>query len=218
MPSDTLLSIGSQAPKPRIVQHRNRRYSIRLEPIFWLSLERLAERRELRLGHFIADLAARYEGKNFASHLRVVCMLEAEHALARASLQATRENVLDVISACPTPGLVLSRFRTILAINTAFADWIGGADKAPTGADLTSVIQVRTRRPLNTVWLDLIAGTTQDVEASVLLVEPGRAVAAHARILGLHPLPGAEFYAVMWLSIGRRAPTAGAPRPQHPAP
>ena len=196
--------VGIQIPKPRIVQYRNRRYSIRLEPVFWQALEGLAEAKNLRLGRFIAELAERYDGSNFASHLRVLSMVETERAHARASLHPTHGNILGVVLACASPGLVLSRFRTILAHNESFLDWLGLPDDSLAGADLTSVIQVRTRRPLNDVWLDMIAGSLVSADANVLHVEPGRAIAAAAKLLALHPREGEDFYAVMWLSAIRK--------------
>lgn len=201
-----------QAPQPRIVQYRNRRYSIRLEPVFWRTLEFLAERRHLRLGRFIGELAEDYDGPNFASHLRVVCMTETERARAEASLRPSGVNVLDLILSCPSPGLVLSRYRTILAFNPNFAQWIGAGNEPAIGADLTSVIQVRPRRPLNEVWLDMIAGKTSSVDANVLHIAPGRATAASGRLIALTPQQGDEFYAVMWLSAARR-PATLAPAP-----
>ena len=199
-----LSAVGIQTPKPRIVQYRNRRYSIRLEPVFWQTLESLAEREGMRLGRFIAELAERYNGNNFASHLRVVSMVENERALAQASLLPTQDNILDVVRACASPGLVLSRYRTILAHNDSFVDWLGAPAESLAGADLTTVIQVRTRRPLNDIWLDIVAGNLASADANVLHVEPGRVIAAAAKLLGLHPRDGDGFYAVMWLSATRK--------------
>ena len=199
-----LSAVGIQAPKPRIVQYKNRRYSIRLEPVFWQALEGLSEREGMRLGRFIAELAGRYNGNNFASHLRVVSMVESERALAQASLLPTQENILGVVRACAIPGLMLSRYRTILAHNDSFLEWLGAPAEGLAGADLTSVIQVRTRRPLNDLWLDMVAGNVASAEANVLHVEPGRVVAAAAKLLGLHPRDGEGFYAVMWLSATRK--------------
>jgi predicted DNA-binding ribbon-helix-helix protein len=204
MARKTVASVGIQSPKPRIVQYKNRRYSIRLEPVFWQALESLAQRQSMRLGRYIAELAERYDGNNFASHLRVLSMVETERALARASLQPTHENILDVVLACASPGLVLSRFRTILAHNESFLDWLGSPDRSLAGVDLTSVIQVRTRRPLNDVWLDMVAGNLVSADANVLHVEPGRVIAAAAKLLALHPREGEDFYAVMWLSATRK--------------
>ena len=199
-----LSAVGIQTPKPRIVQYQNRRYSIRLEPVFWQALEGLAEREGIRLGRFIAELAERYTGNNFASHLRVIGMVETERALAQASLVPTQDNILDVVRACASPGLVLTRYRTILAHNDSFTEWLGGPGESLVGADLTSIIQVRTRRPLTDLWLDMIVGNVQSAEANVLHVEPGRVIAAAARLLGLHPREGEGFYAVMWLSATRK--------------
>lgn len=204
MPPRPLARVGDQSPKPRIVQYRHRRYSIRLEPVFWHALERLAERRQMRLGHLVAELAGEHGHGNFASHLRAVCMIEADLALAQASLRPTRRGLVDLVTACYAPGLLLSRYRTIVAHNDGFLDWLGGGDQALAGADLTSVIQLRTRRPLNEVWLDLVAGGLSSVEANVLHVEPGRVVAAPARILAVRPEADDEFFAVMWLSPRRR--------------
>ena len=200
----TVAAVGVQIPKPRIVQYRNRRYSIRLEPVFWQALESLAGRQELRLGRFIAELAARYDGNNFASHLRVLGMVESERALAQASLHPTDDSILDLVLACASPGLVLSRLRTSLSHNESCLDWLGSPERSLAGADLTSVIQVRTRRPLNDVWLDMIAGNLASVDANVLYVEPGRVIAAAAKLLALHPREGEDFYAVMWLSATRK--------------
>ncbi len=207
-----LSAVGIQAPKPRIVQYKNRRYSIRLEPVFWQTLESLSERENMRLGRFIAELAERYNGNNFASHLRVISMVESERALAQASLLPTADNILSVVRACASPGLVLSRYRTILAHNDGFLEWLGAPDESLAGADLTSVIQVRTRRPLNDLWLDMVAGNVTIAEANVLHVEPGRVIAAAAKLLGLHPRDSEGFYAVMWLSATRKPSTEPARR------
>ena len=61
----------SQSPRPRILQFNKRRYSIRLEPIFWRVLEDLSQRRSMRLGQFVAELEQSYRGRNFSSFLRV---------------------------------------------------------------------------------------------------------------------------------------------------
>ncbi len=200
-----------QAPKPRIVQYRNRRFSVRLEPIYWRNLERLAERRNLRLGHLIALLAEEHRGGNFSSFLRVYCMLEAERAIAGMHLGTPLSSLIDVVGACPTPGLVLSRHRTTVAYNQAFKDWLGPVETPITGANLTSLFQVRTTQPLNSIWQALILGKESRATARVLYVAPGRVNAAQANFLGLHPGNG-EFYAVMWLSLAKPRPVTKLPQ------
>jgi predicted DNA-binding ribbon-helix-helix protein len=207
----------NQAPKPRIVQYRNKRYSVRLEPIYWQTLEVLADRKRIRLGRFVAELAENYEGPNFSSYLRVFCMLEGEQALARETLGPTHHGLLDVVTNCPNPGLILSRYRTVIAYNGAFGEWLGPADVAVVGAELTTLVQVRTRRSLTDVWQDLVDGREPKAEAKLLYVAPGRVNAAQATILALRSQAYQEFYAVMWLSPqARRVGPSGSNAPPPP--
>ena len=196
-----------QEPKPRIVQHNNRRYSIRLEPVFWQALERQAERRGLSLGKYIGALAEAFDGPNFSSYLRVLCMLESERAQAQSSLQTRRAGLMDLVLTAFAPAVVLSRYRTIIAYNAGLLDWLGRESRPAAGSDLTSVLQVRTRRPLNELWLDLIAGTIISADVSVLHVQPGRALTAPARLVAMPAGPEGEFYAVLWISPSRRPAT-----------
>ncbi len=207
-------AIAAQVPKPRVVQHRGRRYSIRLETAFWKFLEYLAGRQDVRLGRYIAGLAASYAGNNLSSYLRVVCMLEAERSVAEAILDPTRDSLLTLVRDCPSPGVIVSRSRTILGYNTAFARWLGPGPRVLAGSELTNVLQVRTSRHLNEVWTDMITGAQGTVKAHVLRVSPGRMSAAQATIVPLRSDVGEGFYAVMWLEVKR--PT-GAAKPERSA-
>ncbi len=193
-----------QEPKPRVVQYDNRRFSIRLEPIFWQQLERQAARKNLRLGKYVGELAGAFTGKNFSSYLRVLCMLDSEHDLARASLTSGRTSILDLVLTAFTPGLLISRYRTIIAYNAAFLAWLGRDRRPAAGSELTSVVQLRTRRPLNDIWLDLIAGTIVSAEVNILHVVPGRVLAAPARFVAAPARGEGEFYAVLWISTNPR--------------
>ena len=196
-----------QEPKPRIVQFRNRRYSIRLEPVFWQALERQAQGRGLSLGKYIGGLAEAFEGPNFSSYLRVLCMLESERDQAQEGLRPRRAGLMDLVLTAFGPAVVLSRYRTIIAYNAALLDWLGRETRPAAGSDLTSLLQVRTRRPLNELWLDLIAGSVVSAEVNVLHVRPGRALTAPARLVAMPAGPEGEFYAVLWISP--RRPGAG---------
>ncbi len=201
-------AIAAQVPKPRVVQHRGRRYSIRLETAFWKFLEYLAGRQDVRLGRYIAGLAGSYGGNNLSSYLRVVCMLEAERSVAEAILDPTRDSLLTLVRDCPSPGVIVSRSRTILGYNTAFAHWLGPGPRVLAGSELTDVLQVRTTLPLNEMWTDMITGVQGTVNAHVLRVSPGRVSASQATIVPLRSDVGEGFYAVMWLEVKR--PTGAA--------
>ena len=203
-------AVAAQAPKPRVVQYRGRRYSIRLETVFWKFLEYLAGRRDLRLGRYIAGLAAAYDGNNLSSYLRVVCMLEAQRSVAEAVLDPTRDSLLALVRDCPSPGVIVSRSRTILGYNTAFAHWLGPGPRVLAGSELTDVLQIRTSRFLNEVWTDLITGAQGTVKAQVLRVSPGRVSAAQATIVPLRSDQGEGFYAVLWLDV---TPPSSAAKP-----
>jgi len=205
-------AVAAQAPKPRVVQHRGRRYSIRLETIFWTFLDYLAARHGLRLGRYIAGLAAAYRGNNLSSYLRVVCMLEAERRLAERVLEPSRDSLLALVRDCPSPGIVLSRSRAILGYNTAFARWLGPGPRVLAGSALTDVLQLRAAKSLNEVWTDIIAGHQGTVKAHVLRVSPGLASAAQATIVPLRTGGEDGFYAVMWLEVTRHADPARAER------
>ena len=205
----------TKSPKPRIVQFQNRRFSVRLEPIYWRSLEQMAERQGIRLGRLVAGLADDFDEGNFSSHLRVCCMLDAERRLADAHLNVGYGTLVEAVRACPNPGVVLSRYRTIIMANKTFTQWLGPLDNPINGANLTSVIQVRTRNSLNEVWQSLVDGSLPQADARLLHVAPGRVNAALATFVAIHPQEVDEFYAIMWLSVGSTN-SAGktAPRPR----
>lgn len=202
-------TLAAQTPKPRVVQYRGRRYSIRLEQVFWTFLEYLAERRSLRLGRYVAGLAAGHDGNNLSSYLRVVCMLEAQRTVAEAALDPARGNLLALVGDCPSPGIVLSRSRTILGYNAAFSRWLGPGPRVRPGSDLGDVLQLRTAGSLNDLWAGMVAGTQGTVKAQVLRVSPGRVNAAQAAIVPLRADAGDGFYAVLWLERARPASAVG---------
>jgi predicted DNA-binding ribbon-helix-helix protein len=190
--------VAAQVPRPRIVQHNKRRYSIRLEGAFWQFLDFLSERRGIRLGRFVAELADGYRGHNLSSYLRVVCMIEAERGLARTRLDARGDSLLELVRTCPSPGVVISQSRKIIAYNDPFSQWLGPDHDRLAGLDLTSALQVRTNPSLAEVWSDLLAGRRSEISAHVLHVTPGRAEAARATIVPLRAQDGDAFHAVMW--------------------
>lgn len=204
----------AESPKPRIVQHRNRRFSVRLEPVFWRALEGLAEQSQMRLGRYIAEQANRCPGGNFSSFLRVHCMLDFEERLAERHLVANHASLMAIVQSAPLPGLILSRYRSIIGANAAFLEWLGPIEVAIRGANLTNLIQVRTRLPLNDVWQKMLDGKMQGADARVLYVAPGRVNAAHASFVPVHVEDGQEFYAIMWLAhTGARSQQATSDPP-----
>src|SRR3546814_18316924 len=91
--------------------------------------------------------------------------------------------LLDVVTNCPNPGLILSRYRTVIAYNKAFGEWLGPANVAVIGAELTTLVPVRTRRSLNDVWQDLVSGREPSAAPQPPHVAPGRGHPAPATLL-----------------------------------
>src|SRR3546814_18936644 len=97
---------------------------------------------------------------------------------------------------------------------SAFGEWLGPANVAVIGAELTTLVQVRTRRSLNDVWQDLVSGREPRADAKLLYVAPGRVRAAQAMIPPLRSPVQPEFYEVLLLLLQDRRPRRpGGPTP-----
>jgi predicted DNA-binding ribbon-helix-helix protein len=191
--------LDDQAPQPRVVQNQKRRHSIRLEPVFWQALENLARDQGKRLGKFIDEIASAYQGRNFASHLRVFTVISLQRSLARQALGGKADDLYRLVEYAPAPGLILSRNRSIIGFNQAFVHWLGVGNSPLIGAELTDVFQVRTAGSLGVLWDDLVTGRIEHLDAKVLHIRPGQARAAQARVLGLRSVERSSFHGVLWL-------------------
>lgn len=173
------------------MQADGRRYSLKLEPPFWAALSDAAERRGLRLGRLVADLAAALPAaSNLASHLRVFCLAEAGRALAaaedagrRSHLAAGATDIDTLVEQCPAPCLVLALDRRILRVNEGFSRWYGPAAANIAGKSFDHFFKLRAAQPLEALLRAFAAGEIAFVKAHLLYVVPGRVVAAPARLM-----------------------------------
>lgn len=212
------IDFAGQAPEARVLQHQRRRYSIRLERVFWRFLEVAARNQKVRLSRLVADLAERHTGNNLASFLRSYAMLDAERRLAEQGFAEDTANLATTVAQCPAPGLVLGQDGTILAHNEALEQWLGPRETALVGLGFNEVFQVRTRRPLAQIWAEMETGALGPTQVHVLYIVPGHTRAAQARLVPVMPRNGAGFHCVVWLSSGARASLAGQPGAQTLAP
>lgn len=181
-------------PQPRIVQHKGRRYALRLEPIFWRQLERVARRRGRRLGYLVAELDEAYEGVNLSSFIRGYCMIEAEKEATHFRLAAGSFDLLDVLKGAPAPALLLSEDRIVLEVNQALLDWIGGGTVIRQNK-FDEFFEPRVLRPLDET-IDLMR-TGKLKRTQIQVVYQGRVVMA--TLTGL--LVGSIFYCLVWLTV-----------------
>jgi predicted DNA-binding ribbon-helix-helix protein len=207
-------TVTQQPREPRVVQFAKRRYSIRLEAVFWRYLERCAGERQMRLGRLIGELAEDSSPDNLTSFLRVFCMLDAERRTAARAL-GRGSGVFDALAECPLPAVLLSRERTIIALNQALNARLDPARPAHIGEDLAKIFQIRTSEPFVGVWRALINGRIRRARARLVYVAPGRVDTLEATFVALERsrLKESQAYVLAWL-----VPSAGAARVSAPAP
>lgn len=111
-------------PLLRVVQYNKKRYSLRLEQLFWDTLHDLASSENKRVGQIVAELAAQYSGNNFSSYVRVYCLLTIQRL---SSLQSKEKQspAADIFKTSPSPGLIINHNGIIIEMNNAFNKWMG---------------------------------------------------------------------------------------------
>jgi predicted DNA-binding ribbon-helix-helix protein len=186
----------------RIVQHDGKRFSLRLEEAFWHMLERIARRRQMRLGQFIAT----YEGVNFSSYLRVYAQADAQRELARQDIGLSPFDIVDILRNCPAPGLLIQHNRTIIEVNNALFQWLGAQAPTLRLQNFDTIFEPRVTRPLNETMDLLYDGTVKRTQIQVVYTPPVTETvpnpvsrAALATLHGFHNPHGA-FYCLVWLS------------------
>ena len=106
----------------KVLQRAGKRLAIKLEHIFWVQLEELADQAKLSLAKYVHTVleSAGSEG-NRASVLRCHCLKAARDAKTAAYLTEGDLNLTLMLTACPSPAFILKDERTIVAHNPAFA-------------------------------------------------------------------------------------------------
>lgn len=202
MTDDTPQSAISAAQAPaetRVVTHAGQRTSVRLEPVFWRNLRRMAHREGLRVGNLIGRVRATSDSGNLTARLRALCMLEAEQLLASAKIDATPASLLRVVDTSPSPALLLGPDTEIVNTNTAFDSWL-----SPTrmrGLYLAEAFNIRTSRSFRDVWSGLRRSSEPVAGIGLLHISQGRVTAAEATFV---PLTTSDFdtglAAVVWIT------------------
>ncbi len=182
-------------PQPRIVQHKKRRYALRLESIFWKQLEQLAFRRRLRIGQLVADLAESSQGPNLSSYIRGFCMVEAERDATRLRLSSGSFDLLDILKGAPAPALLLSDARLIIDVNQALFDWAGPDVPVLRQQKFDAVFEPRVMRPLDETVELMRRGELKRTQLQ--LNYQGRSVSATLTGLSV----GSIFYCLVWLVV-----------------
>lgn len=115
--------IGASSAK--VLEQGGIRLSIKLEGVFWVQLEELADDQGTTLTKFVHSLLKDLPpSKNKTSTLRVYCqtMLREKIKSIRNEDDTSIQGVM--LTACPTPVFIISTNRKITAYNQAFKDSI----------------------------------------------------------------------------------------------
>ncbi len=168
----------------RILQLAGRRYSLRLEACYWQALEAISRRRRQRLNRLVAEMAQqRAPGVNLASALRVLCVEELGRADLARQLAAERTSVLALVQSAPAPGLLLDAGQRIIALNSAFAQWVGMDQERLLGEPALRHFRFRAEPQFAVLWAGLGREWTEPHAARIVNIEPGRVLASNVRLV-----------------------------------
>lgn len=118
------LTPGQLASKPRqrILQRHYRRFSIKLEEVFWTQLETCAKEENRKLADLVFTvIEGGDEPTNRSSLLRAYCVDWLRKRLFQARLAASQFDIQMILAACPVPCVVITQQRKLAAHNPAFA-------------------------------------------------------------------------------------------------
>jgi predicted DNA-binding ribbon-helix-helix protein len=185
----------------RILQYDGRRYSLRLEHEFWSALERIGERRKLRLNRLVADIARQCaEDDNLSSAVRVFCMTENQQSALARSAGADRTSLLALAETAPSPCFVLDADQIILGISDGFLRWSGVPRDSLLRQKVTTHFRFQGAAGFDAIAARAACGFAQPETLRIISVVPGRVLAAEARFVPMTSARGRPLYLVWVLS------------------
>jgi len=172
--------------RQRIFQRNNQKIAVRLEEEFWDQLENCAREEKRKLSSLIFDILDNVEqNQNRASLMRVFCTRWLRRRLIQArQAAASNPDLQAVLSACPTPCVIMTAEKAIIAYNSAFAKTIisGLAPKGiPKGKDKNDPLTFRLATPLDSIYGNLASGKAQYHDTKASFVQRGKTIDIDAR-------------------------------------
>ncbi len=174
----------------RIVQHRGRRYSLKLGADIWEILERSAQRRGKRLNRLIGEIAETCApGANLSATLRSYCVDELklqvhdlEQKLRELSMSTQGISAASVADACPSPCFLLNAQNLVLKTNAAAQKWLSIDEAALRDKPIDRYMQIKVPVPLPQILDQYAAGRSNVFPARVICLRPGRLIMAKGSI------------------------------------
>ncbi|HET8727660.1 MAG TPA: ribbon-helix-helix domain-containing protein [Alphaproteobacteria bacterium] len=109
-------SMPAEPTRLRILQHRGRRYAIRMEPTYWRVLQDAAAEFGCRLNHLVGGIATAGSG-NLTARLRLFCVRRLGRQLVEAKAAAGGTDMASIVRACPSPCLLITEARVVAFCN-----------------------------------------------------------------------------------------------------
>lgn len=192
------------ATRQRIFQRDKKRYAVRLEEGFWTQLEDCAREEGRKLSDFLFDAMGRGgKGENRTAALRLFCLRWLRERLVQARHSAGNLDIQTVLSACPSPCVIMTKEKAIIAYNTAFAQNIVtrlAAGEGTSGGSEPMTFKLET--PLEEIHKSLLNGKTRYSDTSGAFVKHGKAIKVLARFCLLETNKGANTPLLCFLIAG----------------
>ena len=174
----------------RIVQHRGRRYSLKLGADIWEILERSAQRRGKRLNRLIGEIAETCPpGANLSATLRSYCVDELklqvhdlEQKLRELSMSTQGISAASVADACPAPCFLLNAQNLVLKTNAAAQKWLSIDENSLRDKPIDRYMQIKVPIPLPQILGQFASGRSNVFPARVICLRPGRLIMAKGSI------------------------------------
>jgi predicted DNA-binding ribbon-helix-helix protein len=173
----------------RIVQHAGRRFSLKLDELYWQALEAIARADKIRLNQLIARIAAENGDANLTAALRQLCL---ERALQRAAMLERELTAVSrlgrgmpvsaMVEGMPTPCFALSQRHEVLRVNAPATSWIGMEEAALQGQRIDRYLQIVAARSLDSIVAEFGQGVVKLFPARILCPKPGRLLMARGMI------------------------------------
>jgi predicted DNA-binding ribbon-helix-helix protein len=165
--------------KLKIIQHRGKKYAIRLEIIFWSQLTEFAREDRSTLSRFIFKvLNATVDVQNRTSYLRCYCIDRMRKKQPLSALIGPAFDMLAFVSACPTPVAIVTGERRLVAFNPSFSAII--RDIQPISREQQRAINLSFSEPFPKIQKQLIDHPT-DIKVYQLGLQVGTGPARQYR-------------------------------------
>ena len=170
-------------PRQRIFQRHQQKVAIRLEEEFWKQLDDCAGEAKIKLSDLVFDLLERTgDSSNRAALLRVFCVRWLRQRLTQARRAASTPELPRMLSACPTPCVIMTTQRAIVAYNAAFSRTIIKSLADDDGSTKSSVpLTFRLEVPLETIRGDLESGNAHYKDTKASFIRESKVVNVGAR-------------------------------------